>query len=47
MKRLSTIAWLISAVSITVAISPGRSSGMVVTTTPPALSTPSQAANKV
>ena len=36
MKRLSTIAWLISALSITVAISPGRSNGMVVTTTPPA-----------
>ena len=47
MKRLSTMAWLISARSMTVAISPGRSKGMVVTTTPPALSTPSQQANKV
>ncbi len=47
MKRLSTIAWLICAASMTIAISPGRSNGMVVTTTPPALSTPSQAANSV
>ena len=31
-------------VRCTVAISPGRSNGMVATTTPPALSTPSQAA---
>ena len=47
MKRLSTIAWLTWAMSITEAISPLRSRGMVVTATPPALSTPSQAANKV
>ena len=33
--------------SITVAISPGRSNGMVATTTPPAFSTPSHAANIV
>ena len=47
MKRLSTIAWLTSARSMTVAISPGRSSGMVATTTPPAFKMPSQAANMV
>ena len=47
MKRLSTMAWLISARSITVAISPGRSNGIVATTTPPAFKTPSHAANIV
>ena len=46
-KRLSTMAWLTWARSRMVAISPGRSIGMVATTTPPALSTPSHDANSI
>src|ERR1044072_447103 len=46
-KRESTMACEIRARSRIVAISAGRSIGLVVTATPPALSTPSQEANSI